>query len=222
MDPVPILQQEIDISMTKLRKNLANRDDILADKRGGNVDNFNMLGIQMMNDTRYLRTSLADISESIETVKKHMEDYNISEATLIQREQYVKHNLEEITKIEESIQAQNNRISTMKKSQAYAGPQTFSNSGNQQTLEQLVRQDQLEELYSSVSSQKVIANQIKSELDDQKILIDQLDDDVTNAEEAMKKVTKEIKKLLEIEGKTPTLLVFVLSIIFIILLFIVV
>lgn len=223
MDPVPILQQEIDIVMSNLKKSLANREDMLNDRRGGNIDIFNTLGIQMLNDTQYLRTSLGDISESIEVVKHNMSDYNIPESTIIQREQYVRSNLAEIKRIEESIQAQNNRISTIHKSTAFSGPQSFiNNNNNQQSLSQLVKEEELENLHYTASMQKVIANQIKDELNDQQNLILALDNDVTNADEAMKRVTNQIKRLMEIEGKTPTMLVAILSVVFIILLFIVV
>lgn len=222
MDPVPILQQEINYNMSKLKKNLSNREDMLNDKRGGNIDIFNNIGVQMLDDIKVIRTSLSDIAESIEAVRKHMGDYNITETTLLQREQYIKVNLDELIRIEQEVQTQNNRRNTLNKTVSYSGPQTFSNTDGQQSLTDLIKKDQIEDLHYSATLSKQLANQIFDELNDQQNLISTLDDDVTNADEAMKKVTSEIKKLMEIEGKTPTMLVAILSVVFIILLFIVI
>ena len=67
-----------------------------------------------------------------------------------------------------------------------------------------------------------IGSQIKDELESQKLLIEDLDQGVQNATEAMKKVTDQIKDIINSEGKTPTMLVAILSVVFIILLFFVI
>ena len=66
-----------------------------------------------------------------------------------------------------------------------------------------------------------LSKMIKNEIEEQNQLILDLDENIDNAHTAMRKVTDQITQLIDNEGKTPTYLVAVLSLVLILMLFIV-
>ena len=228
MDPVPIIQQDLDSSLLNMRRALQNREDMLNDPRGGNVEIFSSLGFQISNDAQNAKSILKDIQDSITAVRCGRCGFAIPEQTLQQREYYVKITLEQIMKIENELAMQNSRAPTMRKSTSFPVPNsTDSNDGfapiaGDNQLMSISREEQLIQLEQDAQMGVQISSEIINELRSQKSLIEDLDQGVSNATEAMEKVTEQIKDLINSEGKTPTLLVAGLSVAFIILLFFVI
>ena len=228
MDPVPIIQQDLDQTLLNMKRLLLDREDMLNDPRGGNVEIFNSLGVQISNDAASARSILKDIQDSILAVRGGRCDLNIPEPVLHQRESYVSSTLNQISKIENEVSVQNSRASTIRKANVFPN-QNYSNAGegfdrvgDENQLVSISKQERLLQLEKDAQMGVQISTQIINELQSQKTLIEDLDNGVTNATEAMEKVTARIKDLIESEGKTPTLLVAGLSVAFIILLFFVI
>lgn len=229
MDPVPIIQQDIDATINNMKWNLQNREDMLADPRGGNIDVFTALGIQILNDAQRVRTTLQDIQSSVAAVRNHTCDVQLSEQVLQQRETYIRMTSDVISKIEKEIASQSQRSSNMRRvpmfGQAQQGGNGFEDvpeNGNSSQLATLTKDERILQLERDAQLGLQIGTEIRNELDSQKQLLADLDDGVTNATEAMEKVTKQIKDIINSEGKTPTMTVAALSVVFIILLFFVI
>ena len=231
MDPVPIIQQDIDRTINAMKRALQNREDMLNDSRGGNSDIFSSMGIQILNDAQNARLILNDIQESIDAVRNRTCDVILPEQTLQQRENYVRMTEDQITRIEREVASQNAKFSNIKTNKAkyaqFNSSSSNSNSNNplaneESQLMSMSKTERLLQLERDVEMGVRISSEIKSELQSQQSLIKDLDEGVTNATEAMEKVTQRIKALIEAEGKTPTLLVAGLSVLFVILLFFVV
>ena len=228
MDPVPIIQQDLDQTLLNMKRLLLDREDMLNDPRGGNIEIFNSLGVQISNDAASARSILQDIQESIAAVRGGRCDLNISEPVLQQREMYVSSTLNQISKIETEVTVQNSKASQIRKSNVFStsnfsnNNESFGQIGDENQLVSISKQERLLQLEKDAQMGVQISTQIVNELQSQKTLIEDLDQGVTNATEAMEKVTNRIKDLIESEGKTPTLLVAGLSVAFIILLFFVI
>ena len=228
MDPVPIIQQDLDQTLLNMKRLLLDREDMLNDPRGGNIEIFNSLGVQISNDAASARSILQDIQESIAAVRGGRCDLNISEPVLQQRELYVSSTLNQISKIETEVTVQNSKASQIRKSNVFStsnfsnNNESFGQIGDENQLVSISKQERLLQLEKDAQMGVQISTQIVNELQSQKTLIEDLDQGVTNATEAMEKVTNRIKDLIESEGKTPTLLVAGLSVAFIILLFFVI
>ena len=220
MDPYFILKQEVDINLQKLRTNLNNREDMLNDNRGINIEIFHSLGIQMTNDISKLKISLKDIEESIQVVRNRREDFEISDISLNSRDLYIKKTFEQILNIENEINRQNYNFNINKKPQQFTKKSNFQdNSSGDQNLLLAQHEDQINNIADTVYLQMEISKQIVNEFKDQEQIIISIDKDVDTVESAMKKVTNQIKGIIENEGKLPTFTVAILSIILILLLF---
>ena len=222
MDPYYILKQEIDSSIQKLKNLLSNREDMLNDNRGINVEIFNSLGIQMSNDITKLRVSLKDISDSIAVVRNRMEDFDISEVTLNQRDVDIKRIVDQVNNIESEILKQSSRLSMSYRHTSFTNNSTFNQtepSNNQHSMLQVNRDQQINYIAETAQMSLQISREIMNEFDDQHKLILTIDNDMVNVQDAMKKVTNQIKGIIENEGKMPTYTVAILSIVLILLLF---
>jgi len=222
MDPYYILKQEIDSSIQKLKNLLSNREDMLNDNRGINVEIFNSLGIQMSNDITKLRVSLKDISDSIAVVRNRMEDFDISEVTLNQRDIDIKRIVDQVNNIESEILKQSSRLSMSYRHTSFTNNSTFNQSepsNNQHSMLQVNRDQQINYIAETAQMSLQISREIMNEFDDQQKLILSIDNDMDNVQDAMKKVTNQIKGIIENEGKMPTYTVAILSIVLILLLF---
>ena len=227
MDPLPIIQQEIDATIMDMKRALQNREDMINDPRGGNIEIFSGLEVQILNDAQKARSILHDIIESIKAVRNKTCNIQISETALQQRENYVRYTQDQIAQIEKQIEFQNSRSNSMQKSPIFSTAATnrndsFNPIGNENQLVSLSKNEQLNQLERDVSTGVQIGYQIIDELQTHQKLLEDLDQGVTNATEAMQKVTDQIKDIINTEGKTPTLLVALLSVVFIILLFFVI
>jgi hypothetical protein len=229
VDPVPIIQKEIDATVNKMMADLQNRKDILNDPRGGNIDVFTAIGIQISNDVQIVRTTLQDIESSINAVRNHTSDIQLSEQVLQQRETYIRMVRGIVTKIENEIASQNQQSMRLRndhlfsqKTEAGNGFENVpENSGSFQQAT-MTKDERILQLERDAQLNYQVGVAIKNELHSQKQLLVDLDEGVTNATDAMEKVTKQIKDIIDAEGKTPTMTVALLSVVFIILLFFVI
>lgn len=219
MDPVPMLQQEIDSMINKLHSSLGNRDDMLNEPRGGNIEVFNTIGISMLNNITSIRESLNDIEQSIRVVRQNFNDYNITETLLLQRENYVKERRREVDTIEQGIALQNEKKTNLIKSPMNSESNNMNYRDGKEALTLLDNTTLLENLHRDTIAQMHISQSIVSSLQDDEKLLDDLSNDMDNVQNSMKNLTRRISRLIEQEGRTSTYIVIILAIAFLFLLF---
>lgn len=205
--------------MDRLREILETREDMINDPRGINMDVFKTLGFQLSNDTSNVENLLRDIEDSLAQIKTNPEQFQITESELASREKFVNQTNKELADISERAKNQslNHKITFSLPTPSPSEAPTRSSGQQSQMLEH--REEQLNMIEETVAMQLSFAREIDNELADQQQVLLSLGDNIDNASEAMKNVTAQIKRLIENEGKVPTMLVIILSITLIILLF---
>lgn len=218
MDPYFLLQKQVISSVENIREIINNRRDMLSDPRGVNVDIFNTLGVKMLNEINDVRTSLKDISESIEQVRNNPELFHISDFELSNRDKFVQNVHNDLDKMEEEMkfQSSNQKVQPNKRSE---GGVSMNSSGFDHQDQMQMHQERLDVIGKNIDMQLQLTKEIKNEMDEQNQIILDLEDGVDNASTAMKKVTQQITQLIENEGKLPTMLVFGLSLLLILMIF---
>jgi very-short-patch-repair endonuclease len=91
-------------------------------------------------------------------------------------------------------------------------------TGGDQAHLQIYQEEQIDKIAETVRLQKAIGNQIIREIDEQHKMIIELDEGIEDAHTAMKQVTQRITRLIDTEGRVPTYLVALLSVILIFML----
>lgn len=215
MDPYYLLQKQVIASVEGIREIVGNRSDMLSDPRGVNVDIFNTLGAKMLNEINDVRQSLRDIRDSIAQVRGSPELFHISESELTSRDAFVRDTFAELDRMEEQMrfQSSNQKVRPYHQSDSVTAAPSAP-------LDQLqLHEERLDVIGKNIDMQLQLTKEIKDEMDVHNRLILDIEDGVDNATTAMQKVTQQITQLIENEGKVPTLLVFGLSILLILMLF---
>ncbi|KAH0785885.1 hypothetical protein GPJ56_010285 [Histomonas meleagridis] len=205
MDPYYLLQKEVITGIDNLQEMLNNREDMLNDSRGVNVEIFKTLGVKMMNDINTIRGFLKDIEESIQQVRQNPEIFQLSENELSLRDSFVQQSTINLNDIEQNMKAQssNQRIQFHRPS-FHEDPLFPQETNDPQTQLQLHQEERIEAIGHSVGLQMQIGKEIIQEIDDQRQLILDLEDGVDNAQTAMRKVTRQITEIIDNEGRGPT------------------
>ncbi|EAY17054.1 hypothetical protein TVAG_297330 [Trichomonas vaginalis G3] len=225
IDPFIVAQQDVISDMEKINTLLSTRNDMIHDSRGINVDIFNNLGVQSQNLIQNVKENLSDLDGAFQQILKNPSRFDISESELTNRKNFLASYNQKLAQFENQLNEQNSHQfpQYMSNIQGYPSYDSEKNpKGDQQSQLYQEHSEQIDAIADNVTAGLLLGRTINAELADQEQLISALDDDVTNASEAMQKVTKEIKALIEAEGKTPTCLVCILSVIFIVLLFFVI
>lgn len=224
MDPYYLSQKEVNMSMTELRSMLDNREDMLNDPRGGNIEIFKSIGGKMTSSIQTLRGLLNDITATIAQVRANPNSFKISETEMSHRESFVKRVHEEIADIEAqmNIQSSNQRslchVSPFQPVSPVSTPAHEIPYGQSQQL--MAHQEEVvDQIAETVRMQSQIGKEIINAMNEEKDLILELGENIDTANDAMKEVTKRITALIENEGRTATYTVAVLSIVLIIMLF---
>ena len=224
MDPFYLIKQEILTDAEHADELLETRSDMINDHRGVNIEAFKKLGVQISNEILSMQQILKDIEESIEHVKENPDDFQIEQNEIESRENFCSEMKSKISEIEQKLKDQSNNQKVIFHQSNFNDNNIHDNKSHisQNNQESLMLEDhaeQLNNIQESVNIQLQLAKEINNEFDDQRELIIELDDNITNAEDAMKNVTNQIKGIIEKEGKVPTGLAFALSIVLILLIF---
>lgn len=221
MDPYYLIKQEVTSTTNSLRTELSNRNDMINDPRGNNVDIFQSCGTKMNDDIISVRNFLNDIRESITQVRKSPDRFKISEAELAARESFVQQTELELNQIETEMQAQSVNQRMQFRSAAYqpAPPPKFSNFEPDQFQLQAHQEEQIDQIAETVKMEMQLGIEIRNEIEDQQKMLLDIDEGIENTKDAMQQVTNQIKKLIDEEGKMPTMTVVILSIVLIFLIF---
>lgn len=221
MDPYYLIQQEVLTGMEHLREILETREDMINDSRGINLEVFKTLGMQLSNEVTNVGNLVHDIEDSVEQIKANPSQFQISESELANREKFIADALSSLSDIDTKAKTQstNQKITFHGSNTNYNEKENGNRSQFQrdQMIEQ--REEQLNMIEETVEMQLTYAREIDNELADQQEVLLALDENIDSAAEAIKDVTARIKQLIENEGKIPTMLVCILSIILVILLF---
>ena len=223
IDPYFLNQKEVSTSISHLRQMLADREDMLHDVRGVNPEVFKSVGINIQKELQQARNLLQDISDSIQMARSNPSRFQINDVELNNRDYFYNSSMKELDDIENqmNVQTSNQRIQfTFQPVPISPVPQEDIIPNQQYTLQQR-QEEQIDQIALAVNEQKEIGKMIINEIDEQRQIIIDLDENIENASQAMKQVTNQISKLIENEGKVPTLLVAGLSLVLIFMLFIV-
>lgn len=213
IDPYFLAKKEIEEGIFKLKQDLQIRDDMA---QGGNSDIFRSIGIEMETSINFINNFLSDIRQSI--IKCQNEPgWNISSIELAQRTQFVQSTEKEIQDIEKRMNVQSIRFPSVSNNNS-----KNINSSQSSLQLQARHEEKLSQIHQAVKIQHQMAKEIAADLEADKKVIEGLNQRMDSADQAMKAVTKEIITLINEEGKTPTMLVIILSLVLIFLLFIVV
>jgi hypothetical protein len=221
-DPYYLGQREVSLGITELRSLLDNRDDMLTDTRGGNPEIFKAIGIRMVDGVRTVRSLLQDISATFEQIRANRSSFRISESELAARETFVNESSCEIDEIEKRMNSQTSNQKHHFNASAFQPiapvgvPASDSGLGHVQL--QVHQEEQIDLIADTVKHQKQIGKMIVQEFDEQHELILEIDAGIDDATSAMRKVTRQITDLIDNEGRAPTYLVAVLSVVLILML----
>lgn len=226
IDPYFLNQKEICTNINQLKQMLGDREDMLHDPRGINPEVFKNVGLNMQKQIHESRSLLQDIKDSIVAVRSNPSRFQISEVELNNRESFYGISMNTLNDIEAQMNTQTSNQKIQFSFQPV--PENSPISGDNFNLPppsqyqmQQSRQEQIEQLAVAVDEQMELSKMINQTIDEHNKIIIDLDENIDNATTAMKKVTAQINQLIENEGKTPTYLVAVLSLVLIIMLFIV-
>lgn len=220
MDPFNIIQQDINSELERARQKLETRDDMINDKRGINVEIFNSLGAEVSNILIKVRETIVDVDLVIQKTSENPSRFMISPAEIQNRIQFSKTTKTTINMFDSKLKTQNkHNFNQFTQANQSFDPTNFDSYGGNHVQAQEEHMDALEQLGTSVEMALHLGKEINSELKDQQQMLVSLEGNIDSVSDAMKKVTDQIKNIIENEGKTPTYLVAVLSIIFIVLLF---
>jgi len=221
-DPYYLSQREVVTGISTLRSQLQNRDDILTDSRGGNHEVFKSLAAQMRDGIRTVRNILEDLSGAISQVQSNRAYFKISDAELCNRERFLADSREQVDDIEKRMADQTASqklqfsVSAFQPVSPVGIPSRELGPGQMQL--QLYQEEQIEKIADTVRVQKQLGREIGHAIDEQRDMIVAIDAGINTADAAMKQVTQRITQLIENEGKVPTYLVAVLSVILILML----
>lgn len=233
IDPYFLNQKEVVTSVNQLQQMLSDREDMLHDSRGVNPDVFRTVGNNMQKEIQQTRNLLQDINDSIKVVRTNPSRYQITEAELNNRESFYNNTIQELNDIENKMNTQtsNQRVQftfqpvpqdTSLPTNNYNPSSNYNSNGQAPQYQfQQHQEEQIDQLSVAIDQQMQLSKIIKDEIEEQNRLILDLDENIDNAHTAMKKVTNQITQLIENEGKTPTYLVAILSLVLIFMLFIV-
>jgi hypothetical protein len=218
-DPYYLGQREVVTGITELRSLLDNRADMLSDPRGGNPEIFKSIGARMADQLHTLRSLVRDIVATVEQIHANRAQFRVSDAELAARQNFVVQSKREIDEIEHEMQAQTANQKHHRHASAFppVAPAAPADGPAQAQL-QVYQEEQIDKIAETVQIQKQIGKEIVREFDEQHQLILQLDDDMETATSAMQKVTQQITQLIDNEGRAPTYLVAVLSVVLIFML----
>jgi hypothetical protein len=225
VDPYYLSQREVVTGISSLRSMLDNREDILTDSRGGNREIFKSIGGRMRDGLNTVRNLLQDIAATIRQVKSNRSFFKVTDGELLNREKFVLESQQELEDIERRMADQTNNqkmpfsvsaFQTTEISDREPGSGTFSGAG--QVRLQVYQEEQIQRITDTVRLQKTIGNEIIHAIDEQHQMIIELDAGIDTADGAMKQVKQRITQLIASEGKFPTYLVAVLSLILILML----
>ena len=228
MDPFILIVQELNTDLDSVRNKLDTREDMIHDPRGINMNIFENLGKEIEQLLTKIKSSMIDVDSVIDKLQTNGQEFQLPEIELQNRINFSQTMKEEIKKLENQlIQQKNNqnlqkRVNFADRTSNFGSTQSDDNEGNQSMQLYEENQDIIDSISDNVTAGLIMSRTINKELEDHQKLLADLDGDVDNATEAMKKVTDQIKEIIESEGTTPTCVVALLSIAFIVLLFFVI
>ena len=223
MDPYYLGQKEVASSITDLRAKLNDREDMLNDPRGGNHEIFRAIGMKMTDSLAMVRGLLRDLSASISQVRANPEQFRISASEIANREQFIRESLQELQDIENQMNVQSSNQRNLFHASPFqpVAPVAASNDSRPPPQTQLLahQEEQIELIGDQVKMQKQMGLQIINAMkEDHERLVD-LEQGIDLANSQMKTLTNQIVQLIENEGKIPTYLVAILSVVLILMLF---
>ena len=221
MDPYYLSQREVNVGISDLRAKLNDRDDMLHDPRGGNHEIFKAIGMRMTDDLATIRGLLKDMSAAVNQVRSNPAQFKISEAEIANRERFIQQSLQELADIENQLNVQSSNQRSLFHASPFQPVAPVAATGPEPTQAQLFahQEEQIDLIGDQVKMQKQIGLQIIDTIRDEGQQLLEFEHDITTANDAMTAVTKQIVTLIENEGKTPTYLVAILSVILVLMLF---
>jgi hypothetical protein len=222
VDPYYLGQREVSVGIGELHSLLGNRDDMLTDSRGGNPEIFKAIAVKMVDGIRTVRSLLQDLSATFEQIRANRSDFKISDSELAARESFVNGSRQEVDEIEKRMKSQTSNQKHQFNASAFQPiapvgiPAGDPGLGHVQL--QMHQEEQIDLIADSVKQQKQIGKMIVQEFDEQHQLILEIDAGIDDATSAMRKVTRQITDLIDNEGRAPTYLVAVLSVVLILML----
>lgn len=214
-DPYYLAKHEIEQNINLLKDKFQMREDMIHDNRGANPLIFDNLRLEMQDLINKIFLSTEAIEDIIPQLEADPSKYSLSDNEILDRKNF----LSEAKKITTEIEIKMN-------SQTLFNQNIISNHhpNDEQTALQLEERHhaQLDQIFEISKQNHQIALEIDHQLDDDSRILNEIDVRMDNTGESMKQVTQQIKNLIEEEGKTPTCLVLILSLVLILLLFFVI
>jgi hypothetical protein len=165
------------------------------------------------------------MTATVHQVRANPSRFRIPEVEIARREQFLAESFKDVDEIEMQMNGQtsNQRMQFHVSSFQPIAPVPVASTRdlggpvNELQLE-AHQEEQIDRIAESVRVQKHIGKQIVTTLDEQHEMIIELEAGVDNAQTAMKKVTQQIVQLIDNEGRVPTYLVAILSVVLILML----
>ena len=221
MDPYYLSQKEVNIGISDMKSKLADRDDMLNDPRGGNHEIFKAIGMKITDSLATVRGLLHDMSATIDQVRANPGQFKISDGEIANREHFIEQSLQELNVIENQLTVQSSNQRSLFHASPFQPVAPVAANSAEPTQAQLFahQEEQINAIGDQVEQQKLIGMEIINAINDDQRRLAEMDEQITSANEAMKSVTRRIMTLIENEGKTPTYLVAILSVVLVLMLF---
>jgi hypothetical protein len=221
VDPYYLGQKEVTTGLHDLQNMKDDRDDMLNDPRGGNPTIFDAVGVKMGELVTTLRGLLKDMAATVRQVRENRGNFNITDMELSARESFVEEAHRQVSDFENQMHTQSSNQRLQMKTTSLGSGELFDRQPGQfqETTYAPHQEEQLQRIHETVKMQRHIGEEIIHAIDEQRDMIVELDEDVNQAGAQMKKVTRQITQIIEAEGKAPTYIVAVLSLVLIVMLF---
>jgi len=225
IDPFNTVKEEVESSIANvkslydqwLRKiNSGSSSSLQNSKR-----ELNQLELNITELIENIDMDIVDLEQTIQIVETNQQKFNLSQAEIQKRKQFVSYARNTIMNIQKIIQE------PRKKQQSFTDPLTSSSYSNnvrmenEQRHQQLLLQEQneaMDDVLGTVYNMKEIARTMNNELDDQQGLLQELEEDVDNTTSHLSSARRRLDKIVDSNDYSSCTLLCIIIALFIIFL----
>jgi len=186
---------------------------------------LNQLELNITELIENIDMDIVDLEQTIQIVETNQQKFNLSQAEIQKRKQFVSYARNTIMNIQKIIQE------PRKKQQSFTDPLTSSSYSNnvrmenEQRHQQLLLQEQneaMDDVLGTVYNMKEIARTMNNELDDQQGLLQELEEDVDNTTSHLSSARRRLDKIVDSNDYSSCTLLCIIIALFIIFLIVLV
>eukprot|EP00744_Colponema_vietnamica_P011768 GILI01016531.1.p1 GENE.GILI01016531.1~~GILI01016531.1.p1 ORF type:complete len:245 (-),score=66.71 GILI01016531.1:49-783(-) len=238
-DPFYVARDQVQDSINKVQKMFDSWQDMLNNTNTAKNMDFERRQRQITDEIEGIQEDLNDLDATIDAADRQRAKFHMDVNEIDNRRRFVQNSRRALKQITDSLGSQQTlakverdkrellaerqKPRVEKKSAIQSSNNDFLDQHKQQQT-MLIREqdDQLDELALAVDRLGTIAGAVNVELDEQRVMLEDLDRDVDKATEKMNFVMKRLGKLLKTSDKGKIITIIVLIAILVLMLFLVI